>query len=1251
MREVFFCSMYAIMSFRVRLKRCIAFMLTVVMMVCNIPIVSFAAETYQSELNGWKIRAIWNETLSTNYEWEAGHNSSKQPKINVSYRIENADKDYSAGTVHFLIPGIGGVDRSSVVRAKTADDNDSGSEWLCDWDSLTDTYTFTNNFTVKQGESLSGGFELLYDLQARNCVDGFSQEKSPEFSIAGIGSIKMEPLRFHFSSIPDKYRLRLERKTLNGTDYSRSDKNFIWYDFTTFFDSDYLARGLNKSTYTMRVKIPDGMDRSDLLAKYNGKNLTFTENENGDYEVTLFENRHGDLSTVAETGTESLRIGFNAKLLDGEEVTVSGHLDRLYQDEFEWTREAGENENVDVEERFTVENYHFSSEGYTFDVYKYNQHESNGAAHDHSAPSEQNRMSSTALYNGTIIPFTLKGTAIQSYAEANGISVNRVRKGRKISVATASEANFDDVVVASGESTEIPEDWNDVHWKDSDRVMEVDDSFYELPTYEEVHENDRTMQSASPSDATESEGDEDDFFPDIDIFKEFSKVIHKLASSLSITAFAGEMKATESNAKAKSDAAAQDANERYVLDGKSYDMILGDDKLAITMKNGRVRNLEDDEYDFAYVTLPVVEDTAYDVEVYAAETQDTPFSEYRQVFKGSSGEAKTILLPTGIKAIFISVNGITNDFTSQAGIGIRMHLDWDSELEKDEEFRPDHENKAINFAYERILVSDEDGSQRNVVSSEYAGSYGETLRERDEELYGECLLREYSHLWIRNAVTSASTATNLTAFAGSKKAGYQTTVTANGYIRGENDDPLTKFSMYIILPEGMEIRADEDVLDIQGTAIGRENLDNIDLMAYTSSSIREENGKTILCLDVDLGDHPARIDRNTKLTVQFPAYVSYENFETYGGYYRVETDLMLHDDGIGNLIGNGIKSDEYDLDLDGSTDDKIAFSSASQNIQNTASEWREYASKYVKSAYSQSYGADAVTRLYKNSDTEENKEKSKYRYKLEYSLGSDEAKNIVFFDRLEQGAELADASGENKVDSDWQGVLESVDISQPEKLGLIPTVYYSENRSQEFNLNASGWSTVCPEDYSKIKSIAVALDTSALENGALSNRQKLDIIINMRAPENRAYVDKTAVNQFTVTYDAYDVSGAFKQNYSLPSTATYVKLLDSVGRITLQKIDADHVVRTDADGTKHYASLRGAKLQIYDPDGKALFEDGGRKVDNFGRLILQNVKYGTYSWEETEAPAGYEKNQVVIRLKLPRNLPSFTLKTGEYAEL
>lgn len=77
----------------------------VALLVTDIPLEVFATNSengYQSKLDGWTVHAVWN-TSSTDYEWDALENTSRQPKITVTYRIRNAEKDHPKGAVTFTI--------------------------------------------------------------------------------------------------------------------------------------------------------------------------------------------------------------------------------------------------------------------------------------------------------------------------------------------------------------------------------------------------------------------------------------------------------------------------------------------------------------------------------------------------------------------------------------------------------------------------------------------------------------------------------------------------------------------------------------------------------------------------------------------------------------------------------------------------------------------------------------------------------------------------------------------------------------------------------------------------------------------------------------------------------------------------------------------------------------------------------------------------------------------------------------------
>ena len=360
-------------------KKIIAWVLTFVILIANADLEALAGgmTPYASYLDGWKVDVAWN-TMTQNYEWNATADEVRQPKIVATYRMENAEKDYPAGSLSFTIPGIGGVKRSGTVKADKLAADQGDSEWNYTWDPMTDTYQFTNKFEVKTGQSVSGGFELLWTLEARDCENGFQMEAAPTFAVADAGSIMTEPLRFSFTSARDRYRIRMTRQNIDGSTYEKEDKDYTWYDCRMYFDYDWLARGLYRSTMFMAVSGADGLSDGDIIAKVGGNYKTVETETVGSLQTfNLFTEKDGDLVTKYSDGTRDtyyvpFRIGFKTDVLEGKDVTILGHLSRLYNDEEDWTDIAEANECVDVEETFTLHGYHFNHAGYIYNQWSIN---------------------------------------------------------------------------------------------------------------------------------------------------------------------------------------------------------------------------------------------------------------------------------------------------------------------------------------------------------------------------------------------------------------------------------------------------------------------------------------------------------------------------------------------------------------------------------------------------------------------------------------------------------------------------------------------------------------------------------------------------------------------------------------------------------------------------------------------------------------------------------------------------------------
>ena len=273
------------------------------------------------------------------------------------------------------------------------------------------------------------------------------------------------------------------------------------------------------------------------------------------------------------------------------------------------------------------------------------------------------------------------------------------------------------------------------------------------------------------------------------------------------------------NRRKKTEYADDNAEDRSGTLSQDYAMVLGDDQMAIMLKNGEIRKLEDDEFDIAYVTVKRTGKT-HPYEIYGATTQDQPFAAYTLIERGDTATTKRIIMPDGVKNIFIRINDIEGSSDNEILVGVRLHLDWDAEREKPEEERPDPEGRLANFSYFRILCkktdTDDDGEsitqEVNVCKAtedNYEETYGKELAGHDNRVYGEYLVRDYSNVWLRSPMTELSTTASMTQPEGTANTGFSTTLSATGRLVCDSSSETKTFSMYVEIPSGMEIDLNE----------------------------------------------------------------------------------------------------------------------------------------------------------------------------------------------------------------------------------------------------------------------------------------------------------------------------------------------------------------------------------------------------------------------------------------------------------
>ena len=1201
---------------------------------------AFAAEDYSNKLNGWTVNSAWGN-YSDSYSWSSDADENRSFKLAVSYRIDDmvaAGKDsYEPGSICFKVPGLGGTNRASLKKASSLPSDSAKSEWNCTWDETTDTYVFTNKLKM-DAQAINGGFEVVWTLNSRESVNGYSQDRSVRFNLDGE-EIVLPPLHFDFSSEPDVVKIgtaqedgtyKMDVQYLDSKEFRGYDKDYSWFKVSTYASTEYKARGVLSSAYYIALDLPDGITADDIIVKStDGKDVQL-DGKDGFY---LFSERKGDVS--GNLGTFTLGMSkdvFNPRVEAGEDTTIkaTGHLDRLYQDDEDWVKEKlVDADNIEAtadipyaEYSYTYNPGHYEWEGtdgyYTYNrsVYKYS---------PYGDTANRKRLLASELFSGKTIDFGIGAKFSSVYHEPGGSLVWKDDTKEQV----ASDSNAAETAVYDEESEEAATEkekkipvWTGVDLTKEETDLDGDGSTEGITFAEVVETEDRENPVSSYINADDDTIEDDEIAADVATQSEVGPSSMPKKKSLldkAISLFSGDD---------------TDTKQFKITKDSTWDLIAGDDVLIAQLKDGSYRQLTTDEYTFTYASLP---ESKYPVEVYATTDPEANPDDYVLVkrYNKITYNGKNCALPENTAAVFVRVIDINGLFEYNPKMGVKILLDTNKEAEKPEEERINRNGQIINFSYFKMLYEDENGQLINDIDAEkmpYTGVYADELAEHDDAVYGEVMARASAPVYLTEEYytgtsrpatpyTSLVARTDIDTLDGNRETGYKTTATFTGRIESNVTRTASKLSIFAVVDKALKIDANADISisgygwDMEGNAISLTE-ENATVTAV------EVNGLHGYRIDFDLSENPLNQHSNVKVTIKYPVTLSHADKEEHSESYPAATYFFLQDGEVSNLRGN-ITADINDIDGDGNVVELFATSTARSSVEEKASEWREYVAGAVKTTYSTGYVSDAITRVYNSKETDAEKQKSLYSYRLELGLGSSYAKNITFFDNLE-----------SEIASEWQGTFTGVDVSKLEAIGGIVTVYYATVLTDSTNIEDSIWTTEAPTDLSTVKAIAVHVNTDKMTDGMMDMRKSAALTINMRATEDEKKEQKYTVNKATITYDAYNLAAELEQEGVELSTAdTKVKLLPSVGKMTLRKVD-------HTSGS----SLNGAVFSVYNSNGKVVIDK--QKVNNIGSISISGVPYGTYYYEEISAPDGYIKSEGADTLRVDgvdRKVTEFTI--------
>ena len=159
------------------------FMLVILLIVSGINLYVTADDIVMYEgdtLRGWQVDAYWSNGQK-NISVVSDVSQQIDVKLTVSYYapISSMTKALSPGTVSFSIPNIGSVRRSGAAFVPITAADQTDSDWNCTYNAETDSYIFTNKNTFEADKPLSGGFEMLWHLNTRECMNGYERIENP----------------------------------------------------------------------------------------------------------------------------------------------------------------------------------------------------------------------------------------------------------------------------------------------------------------------------------------------------------------------------------------------------------------------------------------------------------------------------------------------------------------------------------------------------------------------------------------------------------------------------------------------------------------------------------------------------------------------------------------------------------------------------------------------------------------------------------------------------------------------------------------------------------------------------------------------------------------------------------------------------------------------------------------------------------------------------------------------------------------
>ncbi len=417
--------------------------------------------------------------------------------------------------------------------------------------------------------------------------------------------------------------------------------------------------------------------------------------------------------------------------------------------------------------------------------------------------------------------------------------------------------------------------------------------------------------------------------------------------------------------------------------------------------------------------------------------------------------------------------------------------------------------------------------------------------------------------------------------------------------------PQESGMFYDLLPLGGDLIPSTVTVSANGNTLRDSQYDVSTIVNYRNS------GRTLLIVKV-------KESTSEKYTLMYSTLHSWESLIDYGDTVRNSVAYETGNDRIAGGYpdnGGGIRDSSFMRDLDVNTNERKFLYAEQSRVVKILLAVNSGLFKQVKSDSDSGFAKSAI--VYQN---------QQYIYRLRYETDFlTKSKNMILFDNLDNYE-----NPNTGVTSQWQGTLESVDVSQPVSKGVAPVIYLSElnvDTSDPDNRNLSNRNIWKPKnqfgDISKARSIAVDMSKDKSGNDfVLDAGKSVVVLLYMRSPSAEPDVE---LPQDQIAAHAYNDTSISSRLVSIVSGSYSEDKLIEWGYDTVELRIMCDIPILKVDETDHTTPVSGIYFRLQGISDYGTNVDIELESDNEGRLTFKNIEKGHYELIESKGSRDYRR--------------------------